>query len=301
MRLQKKIKFSQGQIEEIAGYLFILPWIIGFIAFQFGPLVAAFVISFTRWTVLAPPVFSGLKNYQELVSDPLFWQSLKVTVVYTGGNISIRIGLGMVAALLVNQKIKGIGIYRTLYYLPAVVPTIALSILWLGILAPFGLVNYIFSVFDLPNQMWLKNSDTALLGLILLNIWGIGVSMVVFLGALQGIPVFLYEAADVEGASSWQKFWKITFPMISPMILLTLIVNFVGSFQSFTQAYVITDGGPSNSTLFYILYLYRQSFQYLHMGYGCTLAVMLFIFILFLTLIVVKSSSLWVFYRAEKK
>lgn len=288
--------------EEWAGYLFILPWLIGFGVFVIGPMIASFFISLLKADMLTPSKFVGVSNYAQAIHDPLFWKSLVNTCYYTFATVFIGIGAGLGFALALNQRIKAINFFRTIYYLPSVVSVVALSFVWAWLLNPeIGFVNSVLGQLGLPEPRWLFSETWAMPSLIIMSIWFVGPNVVIYLAAIQGVPDYLYDAIAIEGAGAFKKFRYITFPMITPAILLTLIMNTIWSFQVFTQAYLMTDGGPNNATLTSILYLYRQAFQYFHMGYASALAWLLFVVILAITLIFFKSSSIWVFYEAEIK
>lgn len=288
--------------EAIDGYLFVLPVIIGLVGFSFWPVVKSLMISFSKYDVFTPAQYVGLKNYADLFHDPLFWQSLKVTMIYSIVSVPLGLCAGLAVALLMNQKVKGIAIFRTIFYLPAVISGVAVSLLWSWIFNPdFGLANVVLKYAGFAPQKWLSSPHTALGSLIFMSLWGVGGGMVIYLAGLQGVPRQLYEAADLDGANIVQQFRHVTIPMLTPVIFYNLIMGIIGSFQVFTQAFVMTGGGPSNSTLFYVLYLFKQAFNYYHMGYASAMAWVLFAIILVLTLLVFKSSSLWVYYEGEKK
>ncbi|MEM4602137.1 MAG: sugar ABC transporter permease [Desulfurococcaceae archaeon] len=282
----------------IEGYLFISPWIIGFSIFVAGAIGASFVISLTSWSIFGEPKFIGLENYKRVVLDKFFWQSLKVSSLYLL-NIPLNLTLGLLLAILLNQKIKGMSIYRTIFYLPSVTSGVAVSLLWLWILNPrFGIINLLLSYIGIRGPAWLADERWALPALILMSIWGVGGSMLIYLGALQGIPTQLYEAAILDGAGIWARFRYVTIPMITPVILLNVIMGVINSFQTFTQAFVMTNGGPNYATLFYVLYLYQQGFRWFNMGYAAALAWILFLIILCCTLLIFKTSARWVYYES---
>jgi multiple sugar transport system permease protein len=284
-------------------YLLISPWLLGFLLFVLGPMLASLFISFTKWDLLSPAKFVGLQNYEKIFSrDPLFWQSLKVTVIYTCIYIPIELAGGLVLALLMNQRLRFVGLFRTIYYLPSVLPGVAFVVLWMWILHPdVGLINTLLSYVGIEGPRWLADPDWALPALLMMSLWGLGRSMVIYLASLQGIPQHLYEAASIDGANAWQAFWKITLPMLTPTIFFNLVLSVISTFQTFTSAFVATDGGPLDSTLFYVLYLFRQAYQYFNMGYASALAWILFLVILTLTLLIVRSSDRWVYYEGEKR
>lgn len=288
--------------ESLEGYLFVAPLLVGLTFFAAFPMVASLAMSFCKYDIFSAPKFIGTKNYADLVRDPMFWQSLKVTAIYSFVSVPIGLSLGLAVALLMNQKIKGIAIFRTIYYLPAVVSGVAVALLWVWIFDPsYGLGNVVLRSLHLPQSQWLSSPKTSLLSLILMSFWGVGGGMVIYLAGLQSVPQHLYEAADLDGANLLQKFLHVTLPMLTPVIFYNLIMGIIGSFQVFTQAFVMTSGGPVNSTLFYVLYLFRQAFNYYHMGYASAMAWVLFAIILVLTLLVFKSSALWVYYEGDRR
>ncbi len=283
----------------LEGYLFISPWIIGFAIFTAGALIGSFTISLTEWNIVGTPRFIGLQNYQAMLQDKFFWQSLKVTVLYLF-NVPLNLTLGLLLAILLNQKVRGLSIFRTIFYLPSVTAGVAVSLLWMWIFNPrFGVINILLKKVGIIGPAWLGSETWALPALIIMSMWGVGGGMLIYLGALQGIPTALYEAATLDGAGAWRKFLHITIPMITPVLLLNLIMGIIGSFQVFTQAYIMTQGGPNYATLFYVLYLYQQAFRWFNMGYASALAWLLFLIILVCTYLVLRTSSRWVYYESE--
>ncbi|HID92494.1 MAG TPA: sugar ABC transporter permease, partial [bacterium (Candidatus Stahlbacteria)] len=247
-------------------------------------------------------------NYINIFKDPLFYKSLKVTFIYTIFAVPLGLFFGLLIALLMNQGVRGITIFRTIYYLPAILSGVAVAVLWQKIFNPyFGVLNpilkklHIMPILELINSpvTWLYSEFWALPAFIIMSLWGVGGSMIIYLAGLQGIPTHLYEAAEIDGASAFGRFRHVTIPMLSPIIFFNLIMGIIGSFQVFVSSYVMTGGGPNNATLFYVLNLYRQAFQYYRMGYGCALAWLLFTIIIGFTLIIWKSSPLWVYYAGE--
>jgi multiple sugar transport system permease protein len=283
----------------LEGYMFISPWIIGFAIFTAGPLIGSFTISLTEWNIVGTPRFIGLKNYEAMLQDKLFWQSLKVTTLYLF-NVPVNLTLGLLLAILLNQKVRGLGIFRTIFYLPSVTAGVATSLLWMWIFNPrFGMINILLKEVGITGPAWLGSETWALPALIIMSMWGVGGGMLIYLGALQGIPTALYEAATLDGAGAWRKFLHITIPMITPVLLLNLIMGVISSFQVFTQAYIMTQGGPNYATLFFVLYLYQQAFRWFNMGYASALAWVLFLIILICTYLVLHTSSRWVYYENE--
>jgi multiple sugar transport system permease protein len=294
---------KQARREALEGYVFILPWLIGAMIFTVGPIIASFYLSLTDFEVVKPPVFTGLDNYVRLFQDKLFWQSLKVTAIYTFASVTLGLVLSFLVALLLNQNIRGVGLFRTLYYVPNLVPAVASSMLWVWIFNPqFGLLNSLLKIlFDIEGPLWLGHTKWALPSLILMSLWGVGGPMLIYLAGLQDIPTELYEAAQIDGANGWQQFIFITIPHMTSIILFNLVMGLIGSFQVFTQGYLMTGGGPRYATLFYVLYLYQNAFRFFKMGYASAMAWVLLLIILALTLLVLRSSALWVYYEGEVK
>lgn len=289
---------SSSRREAITFYLCISPWLIGFVAFVLGPMLASFYFSLTDWTLLSPPVWAGLDNYARMTTDPLVLQSLKITGLFTLAYVPLDLMGGLALALLMNQKVRGISIFRTVYYLPSVISGVAYVVLWMWIFHPSaGLFNTLLAYVGIPGPRWLASPDWALPAIVIMSLWGLGRSMVIYLAGLQGVPAHLYEAAALDGASAWQQFWAITLPLLTPTIFFNLVLSIIGTAQTFTQAFVATNGGPLNATLFYVLYLYRQAFQMFRMGYASALAWALFVIVMVLTLLVVRSGRSWVYYE----
>ncbi len=288
--------------EEREFYSFTSPWVIGFFLFVLGPMVASILISFTHWDIITPPKWVGLENYEEMLrKDPLFWKSLRVTLVFTFVLVPLQLILSLLVAVLLNQKVRGLSWFRTIFYLPTVLPIVASSMLWLWILNPSGLLNFLIRLLGISAQDWLTSEALALPSIILMSLWGsFGISMIIFLAGLQGVPSALYESAELDGAGAVRKFFTITLPMISPVIFFNFVMGVIGTFQVFTQGYLLTDGRPNNSTLFYVLYLYRNAFEFLQMGYASAMAWVLFIIIMGATLLILRTSSLWVYYEVQR-
>lgn len=281
-------------------YLLISPWIIGFLIFTLGALIFSLVISFYKTDLLSPSTFIGLDNYREMFfEDDLFWQALKVTTLYTIGVVPLQILLGLGVALLLNQKVKAIGVWRTMFYLPSVVSGVAVAMIWIWFFHPdFGLFNALLANVGIQGPSWLYSETWALPSLISMNVWSIGPGMLIFLAGLQGIPKEFYEAAQLDGATGWRQFLHITLPMLSPQILFNTIIGIIGSYQVFTASFVMTEGGPNNATLTLVLYLYRRGFLMARFGYASALAWVLFIIIMLFTLLTLRSSRSSVFYEA---
>ena len=290
--------------ELLAGILFTAPWIVGFLVFLAYPIGAAFYYSLTYYTVLAPPSWVGLANYWQLLShDNLFAVSVFNTAYFVLFSVplGIVVALGM-AVLLNNRRLFHLGVFRTIYYLPSILPLVATSVLWLWILNPqSGLVNHFLSALGLPAPGWLASTFWSKPALIFMSLWGTGNTMVVLLAALQGVPQELYEAAAVDGATRWRRFWHVTLPQISPSLLFAAIVNTIGGFQYFTQQYIMTgsSGTPANSSLMYATYLFDNAFSYNQMGYASAMAWLLFSIILVCVIAIFVLSKKLVYYAAE--
>jgi len=258
-------------------------------------------LTFTDWNMIRPPHFIGLENIQHLFRDRLFGQALKVTTTYTVASVPLTLVLAFMFALLMNTKVRGIAVFRTIYYMPSIVPAVANAVLWAWILnSEFGLLNVLIRSIGLPKVRWLQEPEWALPALILMSLWSLGGGMVIYLAGLQGIPEVFYEAAEIDGAGRWSKLRHVTMPLMSPVILFNLVMGIIGSFQVFTAGYLITDGGPQNATLFFVLYLYRNGFEYLDMGYAAALAWVLFFIILALTLLIFKYVGGMVYYEEAR-
>ena len=289
------------------GYAFISPWIIGFLVFTLGPLVASLYLSFTDYNLLQAPNFIGFNNFKQMMTDASFWKSLYVTMYYGIVAVPLDLVIALMMAVLLNQKVRFMRWFRTIFYLPAVLPPVAISVLWNWILNPqYGILNRFLGFLHLPQPQWLVTPQWTVPAFIVMSIWGVGTWMIIFLAGLQDVPVSLYEAAIIDGASIWKKFWYVTLPMISPVMFFNLVMGIVGAFSYFTQAYVMGSGlgqgaGVNDAGLFFALNIYLQGFASLHMGYASALAWVLFFIVLLLTLVVFKWSSLWVFYGGEKE
>ena len=296
-------KSPMGRREAVAGYLFILPWLFGFICFTAGPMVASFVLSFTEWNIVGTPRWVGLENYNRIfTSDPDFIQSLKVTFTFALIYLPIATLFGLGVAVALNAKVRCIGLFRTLFYLPSVAPSIAAALVWVWMLNPrYGLINTGLSQIGIAGPNWFRNPDTALYGIMLISLWGVGGSAVIYLAGLQNIPQHLYEAAQVDGANTWRQFWHITLPTLTPTIFFQLVIGLIGVFQTFTSSFVATGGGPRKATFFYMLYIYTRAWESLRMGYASALAWILTLIILLITVLVFRSSPYWVHYEAERK
>lgn len=289
--------------EALTFYLFLTPWLLGFVLFTIGPILASAALSFTQYDIVTPPRAIGVANYHDLfASDRLFGVSLYNTGYYVLFFVPLQIALSLALALLLNLQVHGIPIYRTLFYIPSIVPAVANSILWIWIFQPqWGLLNYGLSLLGVEGPLWLSSVEWSKPSLILMSLWGSGGSMIIFLAGLQGIPQHLYEAAELDGANRWRRFWHVTLPMLTPTTFFVLVLGVIGSFQVFTQAYIMTGGGPANSTLFYMLYLYRRAFVFQNMGYASAMAWILFVIIFLLTVVQFAAARRWVYYEGERR
>jgi multiple sugar transport system permease protein len=292
---------SAGQRRRnVEGYLFISPWLVGLVLWHLGPLLASLVISFTDWEILTTPRFVGLDNYVRMfTNDDLFWTTLFNTLYFVLGSVPLRLGLALLLALMLNRKRPGMRLFRTIFYLPSVTAGVAVAIIWLWMFDPsFGVINSVLRFFGLPGPPWLGHPSWAMPALIVMNLVYGGAQMVIFLAGLQSIPDHLYDAAAVDGANDWVQFRHVTLPMLSPTIFFNLVIGVISSFQVFTAAYVMTKGGPINSTLVYVLNLYNEAFRFLHMGYASALAWVLVAIVMSLTLLQFRLSD-WVYYEGK--
>jgi multiple sugar transport system permease protein len=292
-----------GRQEALWGLLFVTPWIVGFVLWILGPMLFSLALVFTEWQILSPPTFVGLKNITTLLSDRFVGIALYNTAYFTFLYVPLNLAVALGLAMLVNRPTRGITAVRTLFYLPSVTPTVAYTALWIWILnADYGLLNILLRQVGVKGPRWLGDPDWAKPALILMSLGGFGSVALIFLAALQGVPESLYEAASLDGAGGWARFLHVTLPMISPAILFNLVVGMINSFQIFTTAYVIaqggTPGGPVNSTLFLVIYLYNAGFHDFQMGYASALAWLLFVIVLILTGVQFVGGRRWVHYES---
>lgn len=285
----------------IEGLLFISPWLIGLLLWHLGPLLASFVISFTDWEILTSPNFVGVDNYVRMFTkDELFGTSLFNTLYFVLGSVPLRLAVALFLAIMLNRKYPGTRFFRTAFYLPSVTAGVAVAVVWLWMYDPmFGVINTVLRFVGIQGPMWLGNPSTAMPALILMQVVYTGGQMIIFLAGLQSIPEHLYDAASVDGANSWVQFTHVTIPMLSPSIFFNLVMGIIQSFQVFTSAYVMTMGGPVNSTMVYVLNLYNEAFRFLHMGYAAALAWVLFAIVMSLTVLQFKMSG-WVYYEGGR-
>ncbi len=286
------------------GLLFVSPWVIGYCVFYLYPFLATLYYSFTSFTGIGNPVFTGLANYTGLLHDSMFRTAVFNTCYYTLIEVPFSTVAALGLALLLNMNVRGQAVYRTLFYIPSIVPVVASSLIFVWIFQPsFGIVNALLSDVHVTGPAWFFSITWSKPTFILLGLWGLGQPMVIYLAALQGVPKELYEVAALEGANSWQRLRSVTIPMISPVILFNVIMSLVVSIQYFTQAQVIETppGSPGGSTMFYITYYYQQAFQFLHLGYASAMAFLLFAGVIVITVVLLRTSSRWVYYESEQR
>lgn len=297
-----RVKGQKKWDAPLTGYLFISPWLLGLFLLTLYPMLQSLYFSFTDYSLLEAPNWVGIENYQKIfLEDKLFYKSLSITLFFVILSVPLKLITALLMAMFLNQKLKGISIYRTLVYLPSLIGTsVAVAILWSNIFGSDGIVNGALSLFGISGRSWIGSPDTALGTLILLVVWQFGSSMVIFLAGLKQISPELYEASAVDGATKIRQFFLITLPMLSPVILFNLVLQTIGSFQMFTQAFVITKGGPIQSTYMFALYLYERAFARFEMGYASALAWILLVIIGIVTALIFISSRYWVFYESEK-
>ena len=287
---------------DLIGYLFISPWIVGFVVFTAFPFLASLALSFTNWEVVGDWEVVGLANYEKMLTgrDELFNFAILNTAFYVIFHVPGVQIIALAMAVLLNQPLRGIGIYRTVFYLPAVTASVATAYLWAFILSSNGgLLNSALAVVGIEGPNWLYSVEWSLPALVIMSLWNVGTTMLIYLAALQSVPAHLHEAAMIDGAGLLHRFRHVTIPMITPAMFFNIVLGIIGSFQVFTAAFIITGGGPANATLMYTLYLYRAAFEQLHMGYASALAWVLFLVILFFTIVQLVLSRLWVYYEGE--
>ncbi len=283
-----------------SGYLFLLPWLAGFLLLTLGPTLASLVLSFTNFDLIGSPRYVGTANYVRIfTADAKFWTSLKVTFLYVALAVPFKLAFALAVAMMLNKGIRGLPVYRALFYLPSLLgASVAIAVLWRKIFAGDGLLNQVLGLFGIQGPSWISNPDTALYTLVALSIWQFGSPMIIFLAGLRQIPQDMYEAASLDGASPARQFWKITLPLLTPVLFFNAIVQTIDAFKAFTPAFIISEGtgGPVDSTLFYTLYLYQEAFAYLRMGYASALAWVLVIIIACFTAFSFLSAKYWVHY-----
>ena len=291
----------QRRQEMFAGYMCVAPWFIGFLFLTAGAMIFAFILAFFKTDLLSIWQFVGLENFRLLFQDELFWKSLINTAYYTGAVVPLTTVFALMIAVMLNQGVFGQGVFRTIYYLPSVVSGVAVSIIWFWLFSPRrGLVNGFLQVFGVdPGPRWFYSEEWAMPGLVIMSLWGVGSAILIYLAGLQGIPKELYDAAEIDGAGLFRRLVSVTIPLMTPTIFFNFVMNLIGAFQVFTQAFIATSGGPNNATLTMVLYMYRKGFVQLRFGYAAAISWALFVIILALTAVVFRSSSLWVYYEGE--
>src|SRR5918998_2182246 len=297
---EKRLQKKEAGRDNKAGYLFLLPWLIGLVVITIGPMLASLYLSFTNYSLIQAPRWIGLENYVRMLTDERLHNSLRVTFTYVFVSTPLQLIVALGVALLLNEGMKGLPIYRSVFYLPSMLGgSVAIAVLWRQMFEVDGLVNQVLRMVGVPvSTSWIGDPSTALWTIILLHVWTFGSPMVIFLAGLRQIPGMYYEAASVDGASKWAQFRKITLPLLSPIIFFNLVLQIIGAFQAFTQAYVVSNGtgGPSDSTMFYTLYLYQKGFGQFQMGYAAAMAWLLVIIVAVFTAINFFASKYWVFY-----
>ena len=295
-------KQTRGKFDNVAGYVFISPFIVGFVVFTIYPLLTSLYLSFTRYSILQPAVFNGLTNYQNMLTDAKFWQSFTNTLYYVVVSDPLRLTMTLAVAMVMKRAGRMTSNYRTLYYLPSIMGgSLAVTLKTRRIFSSDGAINTFLQLMGLNvTKAWISSPDTAMGTLILLSIWQFGSAMLIFLSGLKQIPTSYYEAAVIDGANGRQKFFRITLPMLTPVILFNLIMQTINGFMTFTSSYVITQGRPLDKTLFFAVYMYRKAFEFRDMGYASAMAWVTLLFIAALTALIFRSSSAWVYYEAER-
>lgn len=282
-------------------YLFLLPTLAGLLLFSLGPVVAGFLISFTNWNILLPPQWVGLDNYRALAIQDLPHKVLRNTLYYTLLNVPLNMALALAAALLLNLRLRWVSFYRAVYFLPVVSSTVAASLIWSWLYSPnFGPINYFLGLIGIDGPAWLGSTTWAMPAVILMSVWkGFGTNMLIFLAGLQGIPQEMHEAAMMDGANRWQRFWRVTWPLLTPTTFFVLVISCIVSFQVFEQVFVMTDGGPAYATTVLGLFIYLNAFRYNNMGYAAAAAYLLFALILVITLMQFKFQGRWTYYEQQ--
>lgn len=305
---RRHLHLSLATREALWAYVFISPWLIGFVFFTLGPMLASLYFSFTDYDIVTPPRWTGIQNYVNLFHDDLFWHALGVTFKFALIALPLNLIISYLIAVLLNQNIRGRNLWRTIYFLPSVIAGVAVALLWARIFDPkYGILNPFLEKLGIEGPGWLSDPSWAIPALVIMSLWAVGGNIILYLAGLQGVPTDLYDAAKVDGATTLQRFWHVTLPMTTPVIFFNVVLGMIATFQYFTEVYVISSGntvggglgGPARSTLFYNIYLYQNAFKYFHMGYASTMAWILFIIVLVITLLVFRSSTAWVYYEGQ--
>jgi len=291
-------KTKLARSEALSGYLYIMPWILGFLLFTAIPIIASIYLAFTSYRGYGDINWIGFANFTKMFTgDDIFWQSAKVTLIYVIGFLPPGLVLGYSIALLMNRDVPGITFFRTIYYLPAILTGVAVAMMWQFVFhREFGILNSILGWFGIVRISWLNDTRWVMVAFIIMGLWGVGSGMIIYLAGLQSIPSDLYEAATIDGANPWQKLWKITIPLTTPVIFFNLVTGMIATFQIFTTAFIMTEGGPNYATYFFSVNIYHTTFRSLRLGYASAMALVLFLLILGLTSIVLYTSSRWVYY-----
>ena len=298
----KRRKGALARREAITGLIWVQAWFIGFVLFTLGPIIAAIYLSFTDWEGIGLPKWIGPGNYVELLTDdPLFWQSMKVTAIFAVLYLPLSMLFGFGMALMMNQRLRGMTVFRTIYYLPSVLSGVAVAVLWGFVFhRDYGVLNYFLSLFGIPPVPWLQDPHWVIPALVIMQLWGVGGSVIIYLGGLQGIPTELYEVARIDGAGWWATLRTVTLPMMSPVIFFQLVLGVIATLQVFTQAYVLTGGGPDYASFFYSINIYQRAFVELRLGYASALSVVFALLIIGVTAIIFRTSKSWVYYAGAK-
>ncbi|UOE43665.1 carbohydrate ABC transporter permease [Agromyces larvae] len=292
-------RVTQKYPDNRSGFLFLAPWLIGVAVFTIGPMLASLYLAFTDYNLLQPPTWSGLDNFTRMLGDARLWNSFRVTLVYVFVSVPLQLALALAVAMLLDRGMRGLSFYRSIFYLPSLMGgSVAIAILWRQVFGKEGLVNGVLAWFGIDGPGWIAHPDFALGTIIVLHVWTFGSPMVIFLAGLRQIPEMFYEAAEVDGAGRFRRFFSITLPLLTPIIFFNLVLQIIFAFQSFTQAYIVSGGtgGPSDSTMFFTLYLYKEAFTELNMGYASAMAWFLLLVIGGLTAVNFWFSKFWVFY-----
>jgi multiple sugar transport system permease protein len=299
----KRRSNQRARLNQLMGYLFISPWLIGFFVFTLLPIIASFVLAFTRYDILTPPEWVGLQNFQRMVEDRRYWNAVRATFLYVFTAIPLRLIFALAVALLMNRAFRLVGLYRAVYYIPSLVGgSVAVAVMWRQIFGQEGLINSFLALFGVDGPNWLGNPNTVLVPIIVLAVWQFGSPMLIFLAGLKQIPAELYEAAAIDGAGPLKQFIRITLPMLSPVIFFNLVMQIISGFMVFTQGIVIAPGGgPLQRALFYSVYLYDKAFGQFEMGYSAAMAWVLLLIIGFFTAVIFKTSASWVFYDSKEE
>jgi multiple sugar transport system permease protein len=298
-RKQRRVSGVQ-RAEWRDGWLFASPFLLGVVIFWLGPMLYSLFLVTQEWDMLTSPQFVGLGNVRQAIDDPLVSQSLYNTAYYTFIGVPCQLLIALLLAVALNQGLHGQSIYRTIFYLPAITPAVASAVVWMQIFNPdFGVLNNILRAFGLPGNNWLFEPSLAKPAFIFMSLWTVGPQMVIFLAGLQSVPAELLEAAEIDGAGAWHRFWRVVMPMLSPVLFFNLIIGIIASFQVFTNAFVMTNGGPQNATLFVVLYIYLNGFRFFQMGYAATLAWLLFWIIMLFTFLQFIVANRWVYYEGK--